>query len=167
MNEALGIVIAVMRASSHRFVGRLGRDPEVRYLDSGKCVASVRIAIYRPGAKQGDGQEPDWFKVEVWGEPAQAFGDQCKKGDLVEAIGRVKTSRWTDRTTGEQKVELVVTADHWSLLQSRNPAPAAAPAAASAPAAAPAQHPAYAAAGHQPASPAAPPVWQSSDEIPF
>lgn len=139
MNELNAIIATVMRASSHCFVGRLGRDPEVKYLDSGKAVANGRIAINVPGSKQGDGKEPDWFKVEVWGEEAQAFADQCRKGDLVEVIGRVRTNRWTDRTTGEQKLDLIVTADAWSMVRPSGQAAAPAPAAAApAPAAAPA-----------------------------
>ena len=132
--ELINIVATVMRASSHRFVGRLGRDPEVKYLDSGKAVANARIAINIPGSRQGDGKEPDWFKVEVWGEEAQAFADQCRKGDLLMVEGRVRTNRWTDRTTGEQKLDLIVTADAWSMVrpsgQGQAPAPAPAPAAA-------------------------------------
>ncbi len=144
MNEAIKIMTTVMRASSHRFVGRLGRDPEVRYFESGNSVASGSIAINIPGSKQGDGKAPDWFKIEVWGEEAQRFVDACHKGDLIEVIGRVRTNRWTDRATGEERLDLVVTADHWSLVNSPGqgqqqapPAPAAAPAAAPAPAPAP------------------------------
>lgn len=137
MNEVINIITTVMRASSHRFVGRLGRDPEVRFLDSGKAVANGRIAINVPGSKQGDGKEPDWFKVEVWGEEAQAFADQCRKGDLVEVVGRVKSSRWQTQT-GENKLELVVTADAWSLVRSAGQVqPAAAAPAPAAPALAP------------------------------
>ena len=137
MSELINIVATVMRASSHRFVGRLGRDPEVRYLDPGKVVANGRIAINIPGSKQGDGKEPDWFKVEVWGDEAQAFADQCHKGDLVEVIGRVRTNRWTDGQ-GQPRLDLIVTADAWSMVrpsgQGQAPAPAPAPAAPAAPA---------------------------------
>lgn len=148
MSELINIVATVMRASSHRFVGRLGRDPEVRYLDSGKAVANGRIAVNIPGSKQGDGKEPDWFKVEIWGEEAQDFADSCRKGDLVEVIGRVRTNRWTDGQ-GQPRLDLIVTADDWSLVRSSGQA--AAPAAAPAPAAA--------------APPAAAPV--ADDDIPF
>lgn len=127
LDELISIIATVMRASRHSIVGRLGSDPEVRYLESGKCVSNGRIAVNVPGAKQGDGKQPDWFKVEVWGDQAQAFTDACRKGDLVEVVGRVKTSRWTDRNTGEQKLELVVTVEEWQLVQSRQ-APAQAPA---------------------------------------
>ena len=122
------IIATVLRASVHRFIGRLGRDPEVRYFETGNCVASVSIGINRPGAKKDDGQAPDWLKVEVWGDQGAAFADACKKGQLVDVTGRVKTERWTDRNTGEEKVQLCVTADQWSLVAP--PAPAPAPAAA-------------------------------------
>ena len=159
MSDTLAIITTVMRASSHRFVGRLGRDPEVRYLDSGKAVANGRIAVNIPGSKLGDGNEPDWFKVEVWGEVAQAFADQCRKGDLVEVIGRVRTNRWTDGQ-GQPRLDLIVTADAWSLVRpsGQAAAPAAAPAAAAAP-------PHLAAAGWQPAAPAA--TSPDHDGIPF
>jgi single-strand DNA-binding protein len=137
MNE---IIATVLRASVHRFIGRLGRDPEIRYFESGNCVANATMAINKPGAKKDDGQEPDWFKIEIWGEAASQFVDQCKKGALVDVTGRVKTDRWTDRNTGEQKTQLVVTAEMWSIVPMQpKPAPSAAsaPAPAPAPAAAP------------------------------
>jgi len=157
--ELINIVATVMRASSHRFVGRLGRDPQMKCFDSGKSVVNASIGINIPGSKQGDGKQPDWFKIEIWGEEAQAFADQCRKGDLVEVIGRVRTNRWTDGQ-GQPRLDLVVTADAWSLVRSSGQAaaPAAAPAAAAAP-------PHLAAAGWQPAAPAAAPV--ADDDIPF
>lgn len=144
-------IATVLRASVHRFIGRLGRDPEVSYFESGTCKASARIAINRPGAKKNDGQEPDWFGVEVWGEQAQAFADALHKGDLVDVTGRVKSESWQDKASGETRTQLVITAEQWSPVGGHAPAPAPAPARAKAPAAAP--------------------VWQGSadvdSEIPF
>jgi len=135
MNE---IIATVLRASVHRFIGRLGRDPEIRYFESGNCVANATMAINKPGAKKDDGQEPDWFKLEIWGEAASQFADQCKKGALIDVTGRVKTDRWTDRNTGEQKTQLVVTAEMWSIVSTQaKPAPSAASVSAPAPVAAP------------------------------
>lgn len=141
MNDLINILATVVRASSHQFVGRLGRDPEIRFLESGTCVANASIAINRPGAKKNDGLPPDWFKIEIWGEQGQAFADGCHKGDLIEVVGRVKTNRWTDSKTGEEKMDLVITADRWSLVPPAGtaaPAPPAAPAPAPAPAPTPA-----------------------------
>lgn len=138
MTDTLAIITTVMRAASHRFVGCLGRDPEMRYFEGGKCVANASIGINVPGSKQGDGKQPDWFKVEIWGDDGQSFSYQCRKGDLVEVIGRVKTSRWTDRNTGEERQQLVITANQWSLVRSSDQRQAAPAAPAPAPAAAPA-----------------------------
>jgi single-strand DNA-binding protein len=121
----------VLRASVHRFIGRLARDPEVRFFDSGMCVANTRIAVNRPGAKKDDGQEPDWFKIEVWGEKAQAFADGVRKGQLVDVTGRVRTEQWPDRNTGEVRRQLCITVEQWSPVNV--PARAAAPAATARP----------------------------------
>jgi single-strand DNA-binding protein len=134
MNE---LIAQLLRSSCHRFIGRLGSDPEVRYFESGSAVANANIAINKPGAKRDDGQKPDWIRVEVWGEQAQAFADALQKGALVDVSGRVKTNTWTDRNTGEAKTQLVVTAEQWSPVGQQQPA-AAKPAAAAA-SAAPAQ----------------------------
>jgi len=150
MNE---LIAQVLRASQHRFIGRMARDPEIRYFESGNCVCNARILINKPGAKRDDGQEPDGFKVEIWGEKAQGFADAAKKGDLVDVTGRVKSETWNDKNTGEQRSGLVINVEEWAL--SGQPRPAApAPAA-------------------KPAASAAAPVWNSGplsdddDSIPF
>lgn len=122
-------IAVVLRASQHRFVGRLARDPEVRYFDNGNCVCNARILINKPGAKRDDGQEPDGFKLEIWGEKAQSFADAAKKGDLVDVTGRFRTEAWTDRNTGEERRGLTIQVELWELAgQPRSAAPAAAPA---------------------------------------
>jgi single-stranded DNA-binding protein len=52
------LINQVLRASQHRFIGRMARDPELRSFDSGNCVANARILINKPGAKRDDGQAP-------------------------------------------------------------------------------------------------------------
>jgi single-strand DNA-binding protein len=126
------IIATVLRASVHRFIGRLGGDPELKTFDSGACVARANIAINKPGAKKDDGQQPDWFTVQIWDQAGIEFADQCRKGQLLDVTGRVKSERWTDRN-GEEKTRLVVMAEQWALVDSqgqRQPAPAAAPAVA-------------------------------------
>ena len=145
MNELLA---ALLRASQHRFIGRLGRDPETKYFQSGSSVTTCRIAVNKPGAKRDDGQEPDWFKVEVWGEEGVALADAAKKGDLIDVTGRVKTETWTGQD-GEERKQLTVTAETWGLAGKPRQATGAAPAPAPAPAA------------------KAEPDWTSSDALPF
>lgn len=114
-------IATVLRASVHRFIGRLGRDPEVRYFESGSCVAEANIAVNRPGQRQGDGQKPDWFKVTIWGQAGAAFADQARKGMLLDVSGRVKSDRWTDRNTGEERTRLVITAEEWRIVPTDRP----------------------------------------------
>ena len=113
MNELLA---QVLRASQHRFIGRMARDPEFRTFESGNCVCNGRILINKPGAKRDDGQEPDGFKLEIWGDKAQAFIDSgAKKGDLVDVTGRVKTETWEDRQTGEKRRGLVIQVEEFAV----------------------------------------------------
>ena len=155
MNEHMA---ALLRASRHNFVGRLARDPEIKYLDSGNSVCNARILINKPGAKRDDGQQPDGFNLAIWGDQGVAFADQCRKGQLVEVVGRVKTDSWTDRNTGETRMAWTVTVDRWAPVTSGAPGPA--------PTAAPTPRPAAAAAQATPSwSSAAPAVGE--DDIPF
>jgi single-strand DNA-binding protein len=124
------LIATVLRASQHRFIGRLARDPELRTLQSGKSVCNVRILINRPGAKRDDGQEPDGFKLELWNELALSFVDAHRKGDLCDVSGRVKSESWTDRNTGETRTGLVVMVEEWTPMGDAEPARPAAPAAA-------------------------------------
>jgi single-strand DNA-binding protein len=123
MNDPIS---TLLRASIHQFIGRLGRNPEIRYLDN-SSVTNVSIAINRLGA--GRDAEADWIKLEIWGEAGQAFADQAQKGDLVTVVGRVKTDRWTDKQTGEEKMQLCCRVEQWRVVE-QNPQEAARPAAA-------------------------------------
>jgi single-strand DNA-binding protein len=117
----LEIIATVLRASCHQFIGRLGADVEIKYFDNGNAVAKGRMAINKPGAKRDDGQAPDWFTVEVWGQEAQTFMDQAKKGDRIGVTGRVKTNKWTTKT-GEERTDLIVTAEAWRKMDQMVPA---------------------------------------------
>jgi single-strand DNA-binding protein len=147
MNE---LIASLLRASQHRFIGRLGKDPETKYFQSGSSVTTCRIAVNKPGAKRDDGQEPDWFKVEIWGEAGVSLADTARKGDLIDVSGRVKTESWTGQD-GEERRQLTVTADVWSPVG--KPAPVAVAPAVSTPVPA--------------AAPKTEPDWLSSDQMPF
>lgn len=125
----LEIIATVLRASCHQFIGRLGADVEIKYFDNGNAVAKGRMAINKPGAKRDDGQAPDWFTVEVWGQEAQTFMDQAKKGDRIGVTGRVKTNKWTTKT-GEDRTDLIVTAEAWRKMDQMVPVAPAVSAAA-------------------------------------
>ncbi len=104
-----------MGVNSVTLVGRAGRDPEVRYFESGSVVANLTIAVNRRNRED----EPDWFNLEIWGKQAQVVADYVKKGSLVGVIGSYKLDRWTDRKTGEEKTKPVIRVDRIELMGSK------------------------------------------------
>ena len=141
------LVQLLRRAATYEFRGRLGRDPEMRYLQTGSSVCNANIAVDHPEKKsRDDGKEPDWIKLEIWFEEGENFANQLKQGDLVDVRGRIRAESWTDRQSGEQRTQLVLKVHSWSQVITGAPAaakPAAKPAAA------------------KPATP----VWDSGDDI--
>ena len=107
-----------MGVNSVTLVGRAGRDPEVRYFESGSVVANLTIAVNR----RSRDEEPDWFNLELWCKQAQVAADYVKKGSLLGIIGSLKLDRWTDRTSGEERSKPVVRVDRLELLGSKRDA---------------------------------------------
>jgi len=97
--------------NSITLIGRAGRDPEVKFFESGKMVASFTLAVN--GYKRDD--EPDWFTVEFWGKQAQVVADYVRKGSQIAVIGSVKLETWTDRTTGAERSKMKVSGDRLEL----------------------------------------------------
>ena len=104
-----------MGINSVTLVGRAGRDPEVRYFESGTVVANLTMAVNRRNRED----EPDWFNLEIWGKQAQVAADYVKKGSLIGITGSFKMDSWKDRNTGETRSKPVVRVDRLELLGSK------------------------------------------------
>ena len=104
-----------MAINSVTLVGRAGRDPEVRYFESGTVVANLTMAVNR----RNRNDEPDWFNLEIWGKQAQVAADYVKKGSLIGITGSFKLDSWKDRNTGEDRHKPVVRVDRLELLGSK------------------------------------------------
>jgi len=104
-----------MGINSVTLVGRAGRDPEVRYFESGTVVANLTMAVNRRNRED----EPDWFNLEIWGKQAQVAADYVKKGSLIGVTGSFKMDSWKDRNTGEDRNKPVVRVDRLELLGSK------------------------------------------------
>ena len=107
-----------MGVNSVTLVGRAGRDPEVRYFESGSMVANLTLAVNR----RSRDDEPDWFNLEIWGKQAQVAADYVRKGSLLGIIGSFKLDRWTDRSSGEERTKPVIRVDRLELLGSKRDA---------------------------------------------
>ena len=83
-------------------VGRLGRDPEMRFTPNGQAVTSFNVATDRQwadaaGVKQ---KETTWFRVSVWGKQAESTNQYLKKGSMVLVEGRMTP----DPATGSPRI---------------------------------------------------------------
>jgi single-strand DNA-binding protein len=95
-------------------VGNLGKDPEVRYTSGGQAVANLRIATSRSWTDKQSGQrkeETEWHDVEVWGKQAEQCGEYLAKGRQVYVEGRLKTDKWQDKQTNQERSKVKVVAD--------------------------------------------------------
>lgn len=88
-----------MTLNKAMLIGRLGKDPEVRYTKSGDAVASFTMATdetYKD--KQGNKQEKtEWHNINAWGKLADFVQNYLKKGRLIYVEGRIQTRDWTDK----------------------------------------------------------------------
>ena len=80
-------------------IGNLGKDPEIRYTQSGEPIANFSLATSeRWTDKSGQKQErTEWHRVEVFGKTAQIVRDYCTKGKQVYIEGSIKYDEWTDK----------------------------------------------------------------------
>jgi len=95
-------------------VGNLGKDPEVRYTSGGQAVANLRIATSRSWTDKQTSQrkeETEWHDVEVWGKQAEQCGEYLAKGRQVYVEGRLKTDKWQDKASGQERSKVKVVAD--------------------------------------------------------
>ena len=103
-------------------VGRAGSDPDVRYFESGSVVCNFSLAVNRLSRND---DEPDWFRLEIWGRTAQVAADYVKKGSLIGVSGNLKIESWSDRNTGAQRTSPVIRVNRMDLLGSRRDTEAA------------------------------------------
>jgi single-strand DNA-binding protein len=88
-------------------VGRLGRDPELRYATSGNAVAEFSVAVTRkPKDKE---EETVWFECVAFGEQAENYCASFTKGSRVIVIGRVEIKDYTSKDgVAKKKTQIVV-----------------------------------------------------------
>lgn len=92
--------------------GRLTRDPELRFLQSGTAVCKMGLAVSRfYRTKEGDRREETLFiNVEAWAKTAEYCGEALRKGRPILVEGRLKSSEWEDKA-GQKRTTIDVRAD--------------------------------------------------------
>ena len=89
-------------------IGRLTRDPELRYTPQGTPVATMTVAVDRPYTNKEGDRETDFLDVVVWNKLAEIVTDNLTKGRLVLVEGRLQIRSYTDKEEKKRKVAEVV-----------------------------------------------------------
>jgi single-strand DNA-binding protein len=101
-------------------IGNLGRDPEMKYTQTGTPVTQFSVAVSRT-RKSPDGQqidETEWFRVVAWERLAETCNEYLRKGSKVYIEGRLQTRKWTGQD-GQERTTVEVVANEMLLLDSR------------------------------------------------
>jgi len=101
-------------------IGRLTRDPELRYTSSNRAVCQFTIAIDRPFTNQATGQrETDFINVVAWDKTGENIGKYMTKGRLIAVEGRIQTRNY-ENNEGRRVYVTEVIASNVQFLESKN-----------------------------------------------
>ena len=98
-------------------VGRLTRDSELKFTNSGAAVASMSIAVNR-SRKDGDQwvEEPNFFDISLWGKRSESLNQYLTKGTRIAVSGELQQNRWEQ--DGQKRSKVLIHANNIQLLGS-------------------------------------------------
>jgi len=99
-------------------IGRLGSDPEVRYMPTGGAVTNVSLATTRRWKDRNTGdrrEETEWHRIVFFNRLAEVAGEYLKKGSQVYVEGRIQTNKWQDKE-GKDRYTTEIIADQMQML---------------------------------------------------
>ena len=100
-------------------VGRLTRDPELRYTQGGAAVASFTLAVNRQFTNSQGEREADFINCVIWRKAAENFTKFTSKGSLVGIDGHLQTRNYENKQ-GQRVYVTEVVVENFSLLESKN-----------------------------------------------
>lgn len=103
-------------------IGRLGADPEVRYMPKGGAVTNIRLATTRRWKDRQTGDrrdETEWHRIVFFTRLAEIAGEYLKKGSLVYIEGRIRTQKWQDQS-GQDRYTTEIVAEQMQMLDTRS-----------------------------------------------
>jgi len=103
-------------------IGNLGKDPEVRHLESGVAVANFPIATSETYKDRNSGEkvsQTEWHNVVLWRGLADVSEKYLKKGDKIYIEGKLRTRSWQDQE-GNTRYTTEVVADNMTMLGKRD-----------------------------------------------
>jgi single-strand DNA-binding protein len=108
-----------------QIIGRMGRDPETRYLPSGEAVCNFSLATTEKWKDKATGEQKEateWHRVSAFGRLAEIVGQYLRQGSLVYVEGKLTTRKYTDKN-GEERSSTEIRLSDMKMLSSRDSAP--------------------------------------------
>ncbi len=99
-------------------IGRLTRDPELKYTNNNIPVATFTLAINRPFSNQGGEKQTDFINIVVWRKQAETAKNYISQGSLVAVEGRIQTRSY-DAQDGTKRYITEIVADNIQFLESK------------------------------------------------
>ena len=102
-------------------IGRLGKDPEVKYMANGNAVANCSIATSESWKDKSTGEKvekTEWHNLVFYRRLAEIMGEYVKKGSQIYIEGRLQTRKWQDKS-GNDRYTTEVVASEMQMLDSR------------------------------------------------
>ena len=100
-------------------VGRLTRDPELKYTTSNVAVATFNMAVNRNFKGANGEREADFINCMIWRKPAELLSEWCKKGNLVGITGRIQTRSYENQQ-GQRVYVTEVVAESFQILEKKD-----------------------------------------------
>ena len=98
------VIVLVLRLV---LLGRLTKDPEIRYTPSGACVAQFTLAVDRPYTKDGS-READFIPCVTWGKTSETIGNYVHKGQRLLVEGRLQIRSYDAKDGSKRWVTEVI-----------------------------------------------------------
>lgn len=89
-------------------LGRLTKDPDVKYTQTGKVVTQFTLAVDRPFKDADGNKETDFIPVVVWGKAAELVGNSCQKGHRLLVDGRLQIRSYDAKDGGKRWVTEII-----------------------------------------------------------
>ena len=100
-------------------VGRLTKDPDLRYTASGSAVGSFTLAVNRNFTNQNGEREADFINCVIWHKPAETMANYARKGTLLGVVGRIQTRNY-DNQQGQRVYVTEVVCESFQLLEPKS-----------------------------------------------
>ncbi|MCB1769282.1 MAG: single-stranded DNA-binding protein [Candidatus Competibacteraceae bacterium] len=104
-------------------IGHLGRDPEVRYMPSGKAVANVTMATSDSWKDRNTGERQErteWHNLVFYSPLAEIAGQYLRKGSQIFVEGRLQTRKWQDKNTGQDRYMTEIIVNEMKMLDKKS-----------------------------------------------